>query len=340
MCVSLLFSTGVTTYAETDYPRNVPEYVRKIDGMFESVLLYLRSLYVKKSYPDCIRVCDIPDLDGGYVPQGFCYIDSIDAYAVSSYSGNGSNSIISVVDAKTGNRIKTVKLCYEGGSKCDSHVGGIADIADSLIFSTGKSVRRIKINDIMSANDYSEVKACGKLETDMQSSYLCSYKNYLFVGQFYCYTSDGKYDTPTEQRIYLNAMKRNYAMCEQFDLTDIDAVFKAGKADPEFMISMPNIVQGIAFDGDTFVTSTSYSQKCMSKIRYYKLKNTKFKFNVHGKDVPLYILSEKGMKKDADIPPMAEGIDFSGGKVMGIFESGAKKFKSPKIRTPYICEFK
>ena len=339
LCLCLLFGMSVTSFAKSSYPKNVPEIVRLLDGLGESLKSFFWLFTIKHKYPECHNLCDIPELEKNYVPQGFCYIDSEDMFAVTYYSADDDNSVVSLVDTESGARVKTVKLCYEDDSPCLAHVGGVADIGDSLLISSGKSVRRLKIADVLNAEDYGFVHFCGKLTTDMQASYLCSYRNYLFVGQFYSYTLDGSYDTPKEQRLYTPDGKRNYAMCEQFDLTDMDGVFSEGKAVPEFVISVPNSVQGIAFDGETFVTSSSYTVNNASRIRYYKLNESGMSYNMNGNDVPLYFLSHKDAEKTVKVPPMSEGIDWYNGKVAGIFESGAEKFSYVICRTPYICCF-
>ena len=339
LCLCLLFGTCITAFAESNYPKTIPEFIRIADGLVESLTELFGYLSLRFSYPDSHSLCAIPDIDKDYIPQGFCYIESLDMFAVTSYSNSDDNSIVSLVDAESGERIKTAKLCYADSSACKAHVGGVADIGDSLLISSGKSARRLKIADVLNAEDYGYVCFCGTLKTDMQASYISSYENYLFVGQFYSFTLDGSYDTPEEQRLYAPGCKRNYAMCEEFDLTDMDKVFSDGSAVPLMVISMPNSVQGVAFDGETFVTSSSYTPRNPSKLRYYKLNPSEMNFNMNGNDIPLYFLVERNAEKTVKIPPMSEGIDYYNGKVAGIFESGAPKFKLVSVRTPYICSF-
>ncbi len=338
LCICIAFSMSLTANAQSVYPKTISEAVRITDGIGELVTDFFGLLSIRFNYPDCQHLYEIPDIDKNYVPQGYCYIDSMDLFVVTSYSADDDNSIVSLVSSN-GERIKTVKLLYEDGSNCKAHVGGVADIGDSLIISSGKSVRRLKINDVLNAEDYSYVKYCGQFKTDMQASYVCSYKDKLFVGQFYSFTLNGSYDTPAEQRIYTPDGKRNYAMCEEYDFSNLDKVFSDGAGVPEFVISMPNSVQGIAFDGETFVTSSSATIMNASKIRYYKLGETEYVFNMNGNDVPLYFITEKMAQKTVKVPPMSEGIDYCDGKVTGIFESGAKKFPVVAVKTPYICVF-
>lgn len=338
LCLCLVFGSSFVANAESEYPSTIPEIVRVLDGVSELVKQFFNLISLRTNYPDSHALCEIPELEKGYVPQGFCYIDSHDMFAISYYASDDTNSIVSIIDASSGERVKTVRLFNQTGSACKAHVGGICAIGDSLIVSSGKTVRRLKIDDVLNAADYGNVKFCGTLNTDMQASYVCSYGTDLFVGQFYTFSIDGGYDTPAEQRLYAPGFNRNYAMCEKFDLSDMDKVFADETAVPLLVISMPNSVQGIAYDGENFVTSASYSENGASKIRYYKLNESGKKYNMRGNDVPLYFLIESNATKTIDVPPMAEGIDFYGDVVAGIFESGALKF-SARVETPYICVF-
>lgn len=339
LCICLLFCASVNASAKSDYPRTVPGVIRVVDGIGELLKSFVNLFSLKSRYPNSHPVCDIPELDNDYVPQGFCYIDSMNLFAVTYYSAGDENSILALINPETGERVKTVKLQYADFTPCLAHVGGVADIGDSLLISSGKTVRRLKLEAVENAEDYGYVQFCGTLNADMQASYLCSYGNYLFVGQFYQFTLGGKYDTPKEQRIFAPKAKRHYAMCEQFDLSDMDKVFEDGEAVPCMVISMPNSVQGIAYDGETFVTSSSGTVSNASRLRYYNLTQSDKKFNMNGNDVPLYYVIEKNAVQMIKIPPMSEGIDFYNGKVAGIFESGANKFSYVRIRTPYICIF-
>lgn len=339
--IVLCFTLITTTFAGAsgnNYLPNVDETTRIIDGIKE-FFVNVWEVFTYTSKTGTQHLCPIPELDSNYVPQGFCYIDSMDMFAVTFYSADDLNSIVSLIDAKTGERIRTVVLHYEDGSDCKAHVGGCADIGDSLIISSGKSARRLKLDDILASEDYGNVNFCGKLNTDMQASYLNAYGNKLLVGQYYSFTADGTYDTPAEQRLKISSNYRNYAMCEVFDLTDMDSVFEAEEAVPELMISVPNSVQGIAYDGKQIVTSTSTNSFGNSYIEYYKLsETTDYCFNLKGQDVPLQILVKGEAYRTVRVEPMSEGIDFYNGKVAGIFESGANKFVA-RVKTGDICVF-
>ena len=329
-------------YADSNskVPEGVNNVVRIFDGIAEVIDNWILKMSFRQNYSGCEALCDIPCLDEGYIPQGFCFIDSMNLYAVSAYKSD-SNSIISLIDAETGKTIKTVKLCYADGSACKSHAGGVADIGDYLFVSTGKSMNRIKISDILSAENFSEVAFCGKISADMQASNACSYGNYLFIGKFYSFTLDGSYDSDPSQWVKGTDGKRYYAMCEVFDMSNMEEVIENEGAVPVAVLTLPNSVQGIAYDGKYFYTSSSSSCIGYSYVKKFILEDfeTDYYTEMNGQNVPLIMLTKDKQVDMVKLPPMVEGIDIKDGNVHGIFESGADKFPIVSVRTPYICKF-
>ncbi len=310
------------------------------DGIIELITRTLRSFDRRMNYGDYNAVCDIPELDKGYVPQGFCYIDSLGVYAVTAYA-SGEPSVITLVNASDGERIKTVYLGYTDGTYSKAHAGGIADIGDSLIVTIGDSIKRIKLSDIAACGDYSTVVFSGSIQTDLTAcSYACSYGDSLLVGEFYTYTTDASYTPDPAHFNLISLFERSYTYCEMFDMSDLDAAFWAGKPEVEAVFAMPNSVQGIAFDGETLAAAISYGRNNDSFLRYYDVSAAQVKTaEVYGQEVDLIILGRSCIEDETTLPPMIEGIDMHKDKIAGIFESGAKKYSDSKFIVSSICEF-
>ena len=75
---------------------------------------------------------DIPGLDEGFVPQGICYIEALDSFAVSGYV-KGENSRLYLVEKGTG---EVKKLIFRDFSK---HAGGVACDGDDVWVCAGGS---------------------------------------------------------------------------------------------------------------------------------------------------------------------------------------------------------
>lgn len=310
------------------------------DGIAEIIERALKSLDRRMNYGEYEALCDIPELDKGYVPQGFCYIDSMDVYAVTAYAADKA-SIITFIDGENGQRLKTVSLGYEDGSVSKAHAGGIADIGDSLIVTIGDCIKRIRLSDVAECDDYSTVVFTGSLQTDLTScSYACSYGDLLLVGEFYVCKTDSSYIPKPGHFSFISFFERSYAYCEVMDMSDLDKAFSQEKPEVEYVIAMPNSVQGVAFDGETLVTAVSYGRNNDSYLRYYDLSKAQAKTTeVYGSQVELLLPGKSCITSSVTLPPLLEGIDMHGEKVAGIFESGAEKYSDSKFIVNSICDF-
>lgn len=345
LTICILAGTAVSVFAADSALSYIPQSVQNWDMVREGIEIGLKFLDLRMIYPKCKRMYPLFELDNGYVPQGFCYIDSENMYAVSYYSDGDENSILVLMDGDTGERIKTVNLFYDDGDPCRAHCGGVADVGDSLLISSGKSLRRLKLSDLISAEDGGEVRFCGTLRTAMQASFAGAYENLLFVGQFHCQLPKDSYASPMEHHLFVPGGGRNYAMCAVYDLQDMEAFFADEYHAPIAAISIPDNVQGIAYNGTQLITSCSATVFGSSKLQYYSLPNLDyehregmFTFRDGQPSVPLYYIRRSMRVSSRTMPPMMEGIDLCNGRVFGIFESGAEKFTGIRLRTPYICD--
>lgn len=340
LCAAVILAIAPSVSAETvSQGADVPEFVRVIDGLLESLLWKIRSNSTAMNYDEYEALCAVPELDKGYVPQGFCYLDERNEYAMSAYSSE-SASIVAFVDARTGARIKTVYLQNEDGTMSKAHAGGIADIGDSVLVTVGSTIKRLKLDDVDACSDYGTVSFCGSFETDLNCSYACSYENTLFVGEFYIHTFEDTYTSKPEHRNYVSLFERSYTLCEVFDLTDMDSAFENGTV-PVRAIAMPNSAQGIAYDGETLAVSISYGRNNDSYLRYYNLPQTADStITVNSQSVPVTYLSRSQIDKTVTLPPLLEGIDTAqDGAIIGVFESGAQKYSDSKIVLSDFCKF-
>lgn len=342
ICFAVIASalSPLAAAAQSGNESGLSSFFTVADGIIELITRTLKSFDRRTVYGYFTGVADIPELDKGYVPQGFCYVDSLDVYAVTAYA-SGEPSIISLVNASNGARMKTVYLGYADGTHSKAHAGGIADIGDSLIVTIGDCIKRIKLSDIELCGDYSTVVFSGSIQTDLTAcSYACSYGDNLLVGEFYTYTSDSSYTPDPEHFNFISLFERSYTYCEMFDMSDLDAAFSAEKPEVKAVFAMPNSVQGIAFDGKILATAISYGRNNDSYLKYYNVSKAQVKTTeVYGQEVDLIILSRNCVEETSVLPPMIEGIDMHNSKVAGIFESGAQKYSDSKFIISRICEF-
>lgn len=339
LCLCMIFGFTMTVFASESDLRPASALNRIVDGMGDLLSLLPKLMDKRMEYSQCKIIYSIPKLDEGFVPQGFCYVDSLDLFVVSYYK-RFFQSILTVIDASSGQVLKTVRLANANGTVCSEHCGGVADVGDSLLISTGRSISRLRLSDLDAAQNGEEVCFDGTMYTPMRASYAGGFGDYLLVGQYYFFTPIGIFDSPRSHWYSLPDGSRNYAMCFIYDAKDLDSLFDGEKETPVAAISMPAGVQGVCYDGQSLYTSCSTTSFGSSVLSEYELDWTSpdgtMIFNRN--EIPLCYIGESRCISRVEQPPMMEGIDFYNGRIYGIFENCAQKYKSARLHIPYICD--
>ena len=134
----------------------------------------------------------------------------------------------------------------------------------------------------------------------------------------------------------------SYSRCNAYKLSDIEAAFDGGEFVPEFVLTTPNRVQGFSrLDDGSFVLSISYGRNNDSFMYVYEdvtSGGADYELAYGEEKIPVYHLKNSRRIKNLRQPPMLEGIDASGNSVIGIFESGAKKYSDSAFIVNSICE--
>lgn len=332
-------------YAATEKNASgVNEIVRTVDGLFENLGRLIRSkLENRKNYADYSEIASVPETENGYVPQGFCISEDGKKYIISYYHAEKA-SIIVFVDAQTGEAEKLLNLRTSSGKDFTGHAGGIAQENGWLYICHGSKIYRISMADIETAENNGEISLGASVQTDVKCSYINSDGEYLYAGEFYTFDFDGGYDTDSSHHVSVSLFERHYSRCNAYTLSDFEAVFEGAELVPEFVLTTPNRVQGFARLSDgSFVLSTSFGRNNDSFILVYgdvTENSADSEIGFGGKKVPVYHLSNSRKTENFREPPMLEGIDGKGESVVGIFESGAKKYSDSAFIVNSICEFR
>ena len=69
---------------------------------------------------------EIPKLNEGFVPQGFCYDGEKDLFLISGYDAGDKPYTVHVVDNKSGQTVNSVNLKKKIGKDFTGHAGGVA----------------------------------------------------------------------------------------------------------------------------------------------------------------------------------------------------------------------
>ena len=322
----------------------VSNFVRIIDGVFENAERLFRSVTEsRKNYADYDELSVIPETENGYVPQGYCLSENGESHVISYYHAEKA-SILVFVNAGTGEKEKLVTLKTSGGKDFTGHAGGIAQENGWLYVCHGSKIYRIAMADIDAAPNGGEVSLGASVQTDVKCSYINSDGTYFYAGEFYTFDFDGAYDTDASHHIRVAFGERSYSRCNAYKLSDFEAAFDGAELIPEFVLATPNKVQGFARLSDgSFVLSTSFGRDNDSFMLVYEnvtADEADAQLDFNGENVPLYYLCNNRKTASFREPPMLEGIDANGNEVIGIFESGAKKYSDSAFIVNSITKFK
>ncbi len=346
LAVLLAFGCVMPSYAaSTENPVAVSKTVRTIDGYIEMITRVLRSKLEGKKYGEYKELCDIPETENGYVPQGFCFSEAADCYFISYYHKTKA-SIISIVDAESGKKIKTVNIKKANGEDFTGHAGGIAEDGTFFYVCHGSRIYRLTLAELALAPDGGSIYLVNSILTDVKCSYINSDGEYLYAGEFYVYDADGGYDTDASHHMAVSLFERTYSRCNAYKLSDVSSDFANGQKEisvPDFVFTTPNSVQGIArLENGSFALATSFGRNNNSYLKIYSdvtKEDSDFELDYSGRKVPAYHLKKSDRTENRCVPPMLEGIDDANGKIAGIFESGAKTYSDSKFIVNKICEF-
>ena len=252
----------------------------------------------------------IPDIENGYVPQGFCYLEKHNLILQTSYSKK-SPSKIYIIDFTNGDIIKELILKDLKSNDLYIHAGGVASDENTIWICGDNSLYAFNLSDALATNA-KYIQASKKLDFSIHTDF-CYYhndKNILWVGEF---------------KNPLNKKYTPYILGFHTDNNNIEDT-----ENPSYKIEIPSMVQGFCIDdNNNFVFSRSYSGFIVSSLDIYENM-------LDLSPNPSTNLSYKNAKKisHTKILPMSEGLFFKNNKFYILFESGAKRYLYvfPKIK--------
>lgn len=309
---------------------NVSEAVaRGIGGIFKS----------DNNYVDYEEFTPIPETLNGYVPQGYCQSETLGAYVISYYHESKA-SVLSFVDFESCSRIKTLTLRKSDGKPFTGHAGGVAADNGYLYLCDGNKIFRTALRTLSACADGEAVLLTQYITVSVKCSYLNCDGKYLYAGEFYTYYPDNRYGTDKAHHVQVTPSEIHFSRANAYALENIAALFESGEtATPEFILTTPNLVQGLARLPDgTFALSTSYGRNTDSHLLYFQ-DVTALAPDFTEENIPVYCLTKERRLSEKRLPPLLEGIDVKDGIVTGIFESGAQKFGDGKFPVNSICRF-
>ncbi|MBR6050195.1 MAG: hypothetical protein IKP68_03205 [Clostridia bacterium] len=262
----------------------------------------------------------IPDLLGGFTPQGMTAVEGTDVYMICGYLSGDANSRIYRYDAD--GKIVKILLEYENGKAYSGHAGGFTAAGEYIYISNASKIFVLRTDDVLNAKSGDTVRFIGRFEVPCRASFCSSDGTTLYVGEFH---ADG-YDTEADHKI-LTANGTYEAMVFGYTLSDSGELGVLDTKTPHVAYSVCDKVQGFAvIGGETAALSCSHGLNA-SELKTYDVTgeaDATFKIGEH--DVPLYLLDKNREKTVIGMPHMSEDIEYRNGALYIVFESAVRKY--------------
>ncbi len=270
----------------------------------------------------------IPEIGGGYVPQGMCYDENSQTFILSGYMKDHSKSPVYLV--KNGELVKKVSLLMPDGTDYVGHGGGI-DFWGEYLYVTGGSDCCIYVYsyaDLLESANGEAISCLGAFSlkesnTDyIGNAFVTVYEGRLITGEFY---REKSYPTLKSHKITTKAGDYNQALAVEYKL-DVSKPFGIDPT-PVKAYSMPDQVQGLTVDNGKIYLSTSWGLS-FSKIYEYSEDNLVLQgeTEILGEKVPLYAMDSASLNKIYKIAPMSEEMVIIDGKLYVNCESASNKY--------------
>ncbi len=277
----------------------------------------------------------IPGIFQSAVPQGMAYYAEADLMFLSNYMFDGRPSCITTVNMANKLLQKTLWLQNPDGTAHMGHVGGLAVSKKYLWIASGKGVYNIPLENIISASDNSNITMLSFFNTEAKGSFASFTDNVLWVGEFT--SKDGSYSVPKSHYFKSNKNNTNHAWMAGYKLdSESDLINDANKIDgiyyPNFILSIPDEVQGAAFINGKIILSRSYGRKNNSRLAIYTDIRQKFSDTEYiakdNRSIPVWVLEKQNLELEITAPPMTEGLTNYKGSLAALFESGSDKYRT------------
>ena len=265
----------------------------------------------------------IPGLDDGFIPQGFCYVESDQTYLISGYMNDGSASRVYVV--KNNQTEKYFTLKNTDNTDYVGHAGGIDTNGESVWVAGDKKVNRFGYPDIALVENGESINIVDTFDPKNGADFVTVQNDILWIGEFY---HAAKYKTPESHHITTPSGEVNHALTFGYTISN-GSNYGISSTTPVKAISMPAQVQGMAITADKIYLSTSYSLPNSVIYEYAnKLNSTTSIYEyAEGEEISLLILDKADLTTSTSAPCMSEEIVIVDGKLCVLFENACAKYK-------------
>ncbi|MCM1193250.1 MAG: hypothetical protein NC389_12580 [Acetatifactor muris] len=283
----------------------------------------------------------IPDCGRGFVAQGIAYDEQSGRFLVNGYQKDNIASPIYVIAPGAKKPDKTIRMALPDGTGYTGHAGGIAIYGDYIYVADGGGHRLLVFSSqsVYDAADGSSVAAIGVFDTAVSDTdyigpaFVTVDGNRLVTGEFY---RNPNYPTPESHKFTTLAGDYQQALAVEYEL-DEQAQYGIVPV-PVRAYTLPELAQGMCFDGGKIYVSTSWGT-ALSHIYQYDEAGLQLQGNIAllGVEIPLYALDSAALLVDGVIAPMSEEIEIVDGRLYTMCESASNKYIFGKFTSAKWC---
>ncbi len=283
----------------------------------------------------------IPDCGRGFVAQGIAYDEQSGCFLVNGYQKDNVASPIYIIAPEARKPDKTIRMAMPDGSDYTGHAGGIAAYGDYVYVADGGEHRLLVFSrqSIYDAAEESSVAAIGTFDTSVSDAdyigpaFVTVDGDRLVTGEFY---RNPNYPTPESHKFTTLAGDYQQALAVEYEL-DPQAQYGIVPT-PAKAYTLPDLAQGMCFDGGKIYVSTSWGT-AFSHIYQYDESRLQLQGNIALLDVelPLYSLDSGALLVDGVIAPMSEEIVVVDGNLYTMCESASDKYIFGKFTSAKWC---
>ncbi len=294
-------------------------------------------LSVNDYYNNSLKAFKIPGINDNFVGQGLDYDPISENFFVSGYQTN-NNALLYLVNSHY-KITKQIKL-YENDIPLKIHSGGITIYKDYVYIAGGNTANLyiFSYQEIIEAKHKAKINALKsfslKYSNDdyLNPAFVFINEKNLIVGEFF---KEKEYPTLKSHKFVTLDDSYNQALALSFPLKE-DASFYLDE--PDCAYSIPDLVQGMAYDKGIFYLSTSYGLNFSYISSYSKANLIKINYVVAlNKKLPLYAFDSLSLIKKRKIPPMSEEIIILDDYLYTMNESASNRYIFGKFLSASYC---
>ena len=270
------------------------------------VRLNLTYLFQNDTYVESIPV---QGNKNKYTPQGLTYSDKYNVVLQTSYHSKHEVSKLYVTEFSTEKFLKELKIKEIDDKDNIGHVGGITTDNNHVWITSDYEINEYSLEEILNTKKDS-ITSIKNTKLPIRGDFCTYHNNILWIGDFFLKPF---YNVPDDTPLLFG-----YKIKEELDYST-----------PDYIISLPKMVQGIAITSDNhFVVTRSFTNLIQSDLSIYEnvLEEEANYYTLNNKKIPYYHFTNRNKIKSIKLPPMAEEFFYKDNKLYILFENSSDTY--------------